>query len=546
MDKKKIKFSVTWELILGIAAVGLIICVAASFIGYREFTSVFEQKYNDTAYNIAYTVQTLVSGDKVEEYLKTGKKDEDYAVTEERLDILLDKMKANYIYVAAVDTSDYETLTYVFDAYNPVMNPEPYELGYVSKDVNSNYRGILKSVMETGKRPDSYLYSYNPKFGPHTSAIVPVYNSKKEAVAYIGVEMSLSAIVAARKTYVFHVLLVTLIIVFLFMAGDMFVLNRHLVRPIILMTKEADEFVKNKDELAISNALGEIKSKTEIGVLADSIVQMEKNIQEYVKNLTEVTAEKERIGAELNVATQIQADMLPSIFPPYPDRNEFDLYATMDPAKEVGGDFYDFFMTDDDHLAVVIGDVSGKGVPAALFMVISKTLIKNYASVGMSVDEVFTRTNNDLCVGNEAQLFTTAWIGFYEISSGKLVFADAGHEIPLRLKPDGTVDYLKPVKKKMVLAAMENIKYVVTESYLDPGDMLLIYTDGVPEATNAHEELYGMGRLENIVKQHRGGDPHKFLQEIRADVDKFVGDAPQFDDLTMLALEIKSRSQKEG
>jgi sigma-B regulation protein RsbU (phosphoserine phosphatase) len=311
---------------------------------------------------------------------------------------------------------------------------------------------------------------------------------------------------------------------------------RSLTKPIIGLTKDVK--VISDGDLDHRAA---VSGNDEVGDLANAFNTMTSSIKKYISDLTAVTAEKERIGAELSVATKIQEDMLPRIFPPYPDRPEFDLYATMQPAKEVGGDLYDFFMPDADHLAIVIGDVSGKGVPAALFMVISKTLIKNYAMMGLPVDEVLTRTNNDLCEGNDAGLFTTAWIGIYEISTGRLTFADAGHETAMKLKPDGKVELLKPVKKKMVLAAMENIRYIVNEAELDVGDMLYIYTDGVTEATSAQNELYGMDRLESVVSMHRGPDTHALLREVRTDVDKFVGSAPQFDDITMLALYINSR-----
>lgn len=537
--KKRRGISLSYALIGGVGAIGVIVCIVASYIGYREFTAVLEKQYNDAAYEIADTALTLVDGDKVEEYLKTGKTDDAYWATEDKLNSLLKTMGANYIYVAGVDTKDYKTLTYVFDAYNEVLNPKPYQLGYVSPDINEKYVYCVKAVMTTGERVPVYAYSYSEKFGAHTTAGVAVRNSSGKIVAFLGVEKAMSVLDEARKSYVKSVFNATFFIVILFMAGDLWLLHKKLVIPIQIMTKETSEFVQDQQESIENNRLSQIKSRSEIGELASGILMMEKDIQEYIRNLTAVTAEKERIGAELNVATQIQADMLPRIFPPYPEKDQFDLYATMDPAKEVGGDFYDFFLVDDDHLAVVIGDVSGKGVPAALFMVISKTLIKNYATMQLPVDEIFYRVNNDLCEGNEAGLFTTAWIGIYDINTGKLEFADAGHETALRLQPDGTIEEIRPKKKSLVLAAMEGMRYGVNEAQLVPGDMLLIYTDGVPEATDAHNELYGMERLEKIVNLHRGGNPKQLLHEVKEDVDRFVGEAPQFDDITMLALEIR-------
>ena len=262
---------------------------------------------------------------------------------------------------------------------------------------------------------------------------------------------------------------------------------------------------------------------------------MELEINEYIQDLTSVTAEKERIGAELNVATQIQADMLPRIFPAFPERTEFDIYATMNPAKEVGGDFYDFFLVDDDHLAVVIADVSGKGVPAALFMVIAKTLIKNHAQNKDCPGDVFTQTNEQLCEGNDAGLFVTAWMGILEISTGKFTYVNAGHNPPLLRHADGSFEWLKS-RPGFVLAGMEGVRYRENVMELAQGDTLYLYTDGVTEATNGAQELFGDDRLQNALNEQPDLPVDDLLHKIKNDIDSFVGEAEQFDDITMLGL----------
>ena len=240
---------------------------------------------------------------------------------------------------------------------------------------------------------------------------------------------------------------------------------------------------------------------------------------------------------ELNMATEIQTSMLPSIFPAFPDRTEFDLYASMDPAKEVGGDFYDFFMIDDDHLGVVIADVSGKGVPAALFMMISKTIIKNYATLGIDAAEVLARANESLCTQNTTKMFVTVWMGILEISTGKMNCASAGHEYPA-ICHDGKFELLKD-KHGLVLGAMEESVYRQYEIELEKGDKLFVYTDGVPEATNANEELFGTDRMIEALNNALESEPKDVLKIVRAHVDEFVGAAEQFDDLTMVCLEYK-------
>lgn len=258
----------------------------------------------------------------------------------------------------------------------------------------------------------------------------------------------------------------------------------------------------------------------------------------------EETQKTERISTELNLASDIQANMLPNIFPAFPNRDDFDIYATMTPAKEVGGDFYDFFMVDDNHLAMVMADVSGKGIPAAMFMVIAKTLIKDHTQLGLEPSEVFTRVNNILCEGNEAGLFVTAWMGILDLDSGKLIYANAGHNPPV-VKIDGEVKYLH-TKPGFVLAGFEGYKYQQFELQLKIGDKLFLYTDGATEATNKDGELYGEDRLIECLKNQNGKTCADALHAVRADIDKFVGEAEQFDDLTLLAFDYEDKNKNRN
>ena len=279
----------------------------------------------------------------------------------------------------------------------------------------------------------------------------------------------------------------------------------------------------------------EIRSNDEIGDLAGSFNNMAASLKQHIENLTAVTAEKERIGAELDVATHIQKSMLPCIFPAFPERKEFDVYATMNPAKEVGGDFYDFFMVDDTHLAVVMADVSGKGVPAALFMVIGKTLIKDHTQPGKSLGEVFTDVNNMLCDSNSEGLFITAFEGVLDLVTGEFRYVNAGHEPPYLCKQGEGFEAYK-IKAGFVLAGMEDLRYREGSLQLSPGDRIFLYTDGVTEATDGANQLYGSERLHRVLNANLDAGPETLLPAVKADVDQFVGDAPQFDDITMLCL----------
>ena len=282
------------------------------------------------------------------------------------------------------------------------------------------------------------------------------------------------------------------------------------------------------------------KDTTEVGELARSYISMVQDLGDYVENLRAVLAEKERINAELNLASSIQAHMLPCIFPPFPEHSEFDLYAIMDPAKEVGGDFYDFYMIGEEKLVIIVADVSGKGVPAALFMVIAKTLLKNYTQTGMQPKDVFETVNRLLCDGNDAGLFVTAWMGVLELSCGTMTYVNAGHNPPLLKRADGQFEYLRE-RTGFVLAGMEGVKYRQNTLTISPGDRLLLYTDGVTEAMTPDRELYGEGRLRTFMNSHAGSAAVPLLRALREDIDAFAGSAPQFDDITMLLLDFKGK-----
>ena len=315
-------------------------------------------------------------------------------------------------------------------------------------------------------------------------------------------------------------------------------LAQRITSPIEALAAGANEIGNGNIDYVIPD-LG----NDEIGGLAKTFNNMTARLREYIDNLTAVTAEKERIGAELDVAANIQASMLPCVFPAFPERDDFDIYATMNPAKEVGGDFYDFFMVDERHLAVVVADVSGKGVPAALFMVIGKTLIKDHTVPDCDLGKVFGEVNNLLCQSNSEGLFITAFEGVLDLDTGEFRFVNAGHEIPFICKKGGKYSPYK-IRPGFVLAGMEDLKFKGGSLFLEPGDKLFQYTDGVTEATDKDNNLYGMERLEKALGENADKTPDALLPAIKADIDKFVGEAPQFDDITMLCLEFKKKGNQ--
>jgi len=308
----------------------------------------------------------------------------------------------------------------------------------------------------------------------------------------------------------------------------------RIVKPVEHMTKRISELGDNDLAFQMEDVY---RTNDEIEVLAEAFADLSKRTRDYIDQITRITAEKERIGAELELATRIQADMLPNIYPAFPEREEFDIYASMTPAKEVGGDFYDFFLIDDDHLGLVMADVSGKGVPAALFMMMSKILVNNFAMIEGSPAKVLEQVNSQICKNNEEEMFVTVWLGILEISTGKITAANAGHEYPIVKKADGSFELFKD-KHGFVVGGMEGVRYKEYEFTLEKGGTLFLYTDGVAEATNADNELFGTDRMLEALNADPDTDPKSLLVNMKKAVDKFVGDAPQFDDLTMLGVKL--------
>ena len=312
------------------------------------------------------------------------------------------------------------------------------------------------------------------------------------------------------------------------------------LRPLKKVQQSIRLYTETKDSAVVANNLSGIRSRNEIGELSEDVTSLAREIDDYTERIAAITREKERIGTELELAARIQAESLPNDFPAFPDRQDFDIYATMDPAKEVGGDFYNFFLIDDDHLAITIADVSGKGIPAALFMMVSMIILADTLHMGKSPAETLTIANAAICSNNQEEMFVTVWLGILELSTGRLVAANAGHEYPILMSPGGAFELIHD-KHGFVVGGMDGVRYREYELQLEPGAKLFVYTDGVPEATNAQEELFGTERLLNALNCHTTETPEQILRGVRNVVDNFVRGAEQFDDLTMLCLHYKGQ-----
>ena len=529
--KTKWRIRLQPKLLLGLVVMAAVLVGILAPSIAQLYRTRMEERYSELAFGQASVAADLIDGDKVEQYYLTGEKDAYYDEIHRYLQDAKVKMGLKYFYVVVPED---EVMYYIWDA------GVPGEDGVCDLGDTDAYYGGGNELMHNAFAVDAeqnILVTKNEEYGYLASAYVAILNSAGTPVALASIDISMDMIDQQIHQFLVLTLCVVLAVLLVSVFAYYYYVRRILIRPLGALHRAASGLVESNME-NLADFRVEVHTGDELEELADSFRYMVSELDEYIRNLSRVTAEKERIGAELDVARHIQASMLPCIFPAFPERHEFDIYASMTPAKEVGGDFYDFFLVDDDHLALVMADVSGKGVPAALFMMISKTLLKSAAQSGLSPAAVLEKVNNQLCENNDAEMFVTVWLGILEISTGKMKCANAGHEYPAIMRRGGKFELLKD-RHGFVLAGMEGARYREYELELQVGDRLFVYTDGVPEATDASNTLYGTDRMLAALNRVRGGSCRQLLETVHGDVDSFVGGADQFDDITMLCIEIK-------
>lgn len=401
-----------------------------------------------------------------------------------------------------------------------------YPLGTQVTVSTSQQQAMADAVSESSHLANAgeYVdyYAYYGRIGDHQVLIGMTYN-----VSDINQNIRVQTEKGAALAIVLQDMLSVLYLIMIYFV---------VLKPLKSVQSSIRLYEKTKKGEKVRKDLAKIENRNEIGELAEDISEMTKEIDEYVEQIEKITSERERVAAELELAARIQLSSLPNTFPPFPDRKEFDIYALMDPAKEVGGDLYDFFMIDDDHLALLIADVSGKGIPAALTMMMCLILIHNEVKQGNSPAAVLHTVNDELLSRNPEQMFISVWLGVLEISTGKLTAANAGHEYPFIKNPDGKYRIFRD-KHGFVLGGMEDLYYKDYELQLSPGSRLFVYTDGLPEASDREGRMFGNDRIAKALNESCNDDVDHTIDHMREAVDQFVGSAEQFDDLTMLCLD---------
>ena len=527
-------FNVTAAIVLLLTVFGIIV----GAIGIFSFTVSFRKENSTISYHMANTAATLVNGDHIKEYLR-GEQTEEYNRTKRIMDAYCKNMNVSLVYVIDVDESDYGRFVSVYNSVNNSVDNSEYEeweIGHERDTTNEKYRRAYKALYEDQSEYET-IYRLNPGKGvhPHITTIVPIRNDAGKVTALLCIQRPVSELANAIRNFVLRIVIAILLLAIL--ASRLAAVNseKWVLSPIRKISEEASRFARENTK---GEELGDVSKFDEIRNLSRAIDKMETDMVSYIENLTAVTAERERIYTELSFARQIQYNALPSIYPAFPDRTEFDIYGSMTPAKEVGGDFYNFALIDDDHLAMWIGDVSDKGVPAALFMMAANIVIDNRTSMGGTPAKIMEFVNDNICEHNSTEMFITVWLGILEISTGRLTCCNAGHEDPAVYRKGGTFELVKH-KHNLVLGAMPDIAYTDHEIRLGKGDKLFIYTDGVTEATNPDYKLFGIDRTLEALNRYREGSPQEILEGVDVSIKEFVGDGKQFDDLTMLCIEIR-------
>ncbi len=541
--KKKTNLStgITRTITVALVSFGILVIIIGAF----NFWSSISDEYTYSTYNVANTAVAMVDGDHIEDYLAEKRKEE-YLLTKENLNVFCHRMSVTLVYVISVDTSDYNSFDCVFNCVNNTVgdtNYEGWELGFHRYTTNEEYRRKYEALYNKESEYETvYRLFVSKGYKPHITTIVPVRDSQGDVSALLCVQRPIRELTDAIVPYVLSIVFFVILLCFIVFRRVTAFINLHFILPVEKVSAEATRFARTKTK---EEPLGSISRYTELSSLASSIDTMETDMVSYMEELTEVTAERERSQAEMSLAKGIQESSIPNTFPAFPDRKDFDIYASMTPARAVGGDFYNYLLIDDDHLAVIIGDVSGKGVPAALFMMASIIVLSDRARMGGSPSEILTFANENISRKNAEEMFVTTWLGILEISTGRFVGANAGHEDMLICPAGGSFEMYR-TKHGLAVGAMPGVRYKDFEIQMKKGDRIFIYTDGIPEATDKEYNMFGEKRMTESLNRHKDGDLKELLEGVHRDVDAFADGAPQFDDLTMLCLEYRGPDDGSG
>ncbi len=534
-QKKRKQIKLHTKVVIGLWGSGLIIMIVLSLVIGLYYFSASTAEYTNMAFNMARSAARFIDGDRVPDYLEVvGTDAEGRAVyyTDEYDAMVMD-------YLVSVQ-SEFELVKY-FYVFVPRGNTCVFVWDAVSADKYSP-RGEVSPLNELNQAAVDLAFTREPqemilvedseKWGRVISAFTPVFNSAGDPVAIVGVDLSLDGVVEELFLYVLLIVAAVLLVTAVLFAVMIRIVRRLVIRPIEKLNNAAKDIV---GELSGETQFDlDIRTGDELEELANSFRKMDGDLREYVDRLTAVKSEQERVHAEFGIVKEIQKGILPNVFPAFPERSDFDIYASLYSGVQIGGDYFDFFLIDDDHLAMAVGDVAGKGVPASLYMVMVETLIKSRAMQGFSPAEVLQSVNEQMLAYHMDQ-FSMVWLAVLELSTGSGIAANAGHEHPI-LRRAGKRFELQKYEHTPPVGAVEGVRFRDHGFRLAPGDSLFIYSDGVREAFNERNEMFGTKGILDSLNRDPEATPSVLLQTVKADVDRFGGQVRQADDIAMLAL----------
>jgi sigma-B regulation protein RsbU (phosphoserine phosphatase) len=552
MKKTKWTKSLAFKTILRLFIIVLVISlVASAVIGAVTFVNMVWQMRDDT-YEAGLKGISIASSQKMAEqgfdrYLETGETDEDYDDLWLNLLLITDDYGLHRcdIFIPHEDHITYLMTTEDSGKGESLNKEEPYygdEKKYVDA-AKTVFEGVdTETIMNPENLAGKIFYTEDVRDGVEImTCYMPVYDRADHVAAILAVSQSSDKVGNRILQNILSLIGISLGVMIISVIIFFFSIRKRVIRPVTKLTQSVRTI---EDGVKASQVIQtDIHTGDEIEELAVAFEDMNRDLIGYIDENTKITAERERLDTELSLATNIQAGMLPAKFPAFPDRKDFDIYASMKPAKEVGGDFYDFFLIDDDRLGIVMADVSGKGVPAALFMMYAKILLKSYTLMKQSPKAALEEVNNQICSSNPEEMFVTVWLGVLDLRTGVLTAANAGHEKPAIKQPDGSFELYKD-KHGMMVGYLEGVRFKEYELTLNKGAKLFLYTDGVAEATDADEQLFGTDRMIEALRTADDKSPKEVLETVDAAVNAFVGEAPQFDDLTMLCIEYKGQDEE--
>ncbi len=536
MKRREIRFPLSQKITVLIISVVMVISLFIFTVTYTLYNRSADAYYRDHLLHIAQIMSGFFQADMISEWTENEIPDDSY---NELYTLISDIGKQFRVEDLSVLSAEQERFRYVMD-FDFTGTREVNRLGDPAEDEVFSY---MKGSAEY-KKNQPFVF----RTGEWICVIDPMIDEDGTIPAYVSVSLSYEEEMDYLRAAAIQIVIAVLIAGLLLALIPAALTVRKVAYPIRNLASGARQLVEKKmeSETTETSIFSDLKitSNDEVGVLYQSLSQMEKDINAYTRDLVRMTAENERVRTEMDLASSIQESQLPNVFPPFPERSEFEIYATMKPAKSVGGDFYDFFMVDQDHIALVMADVSGKGTPAALFMMIAKMLIKNYAEDGAGPAQVLANVNRQLIKNNKAQMFVTVWLGILDLRTGDGLAANAGHEYPAVRRSGGRYEFVKD-SHTLPVAAFDGLKFSEYPFHLNAGDSLYVYTDGVTEARKPNRgAFFGTERLLDALNREPGADPRELIENILADLSDFMDGAEQYDDITMLNLQYKGSPQK--